>query len=71
MKFKAVFWHNSEEKTELGVFDSKEKAIEKLLNKGGNDYCLDSYEVRKQALEERDFCMCGCGPRQMEIITIE
>lgn len=70
MEFKAIYHYNNEESTELGVFDSKEKAINSLLKKGDGNYCLDDYKTREKALIERNFCMCGCGPACMEIIEV-
>lgn len=70
MDFKAIYHYNSEENTELGVFKTKEEAIKALIKKGGDSYCLDDKETRIKALNERDFCMCGCGPACMEIIPI-
>lgn len=70
MKFKAIYHYNTEENTELGVFDSKEDAIKSLLKKGDGNYCLDDHKTRETALNERNFCMCGCGPACMEIIEV-
>lgn len=30
-------------------------------------YCLDSKEVRTEALKTRHFCICGCGPSEIFI----
>lgn len=67
MKFKAIYRKDSSRSEVVGVFNTKEKAIEQLLKKGEGNYCLDSREERQESLEMRNFCMCGCGPSSMLI----
>lgn len=71
MRFKAIYKENSQEECIVGTYDTKETAIEALLNKGRHNYCLDSREERYDALEMRGFCMCGCGPSSMRIEEVE
>lgn len=67
MVYKAIYKRDSERSEVVGTFKTKERAIEKLLEKGEGNYCLDNREERKEALEMRNFCMCGCGPASMYI----
>lgn len=71
MKYKAIYYYNPEESKVLGTYNSKDEAIYALLEKGEGNYCLDNRAERKQALEERDFCMIGCGPASMEIVPVD
>lgn len=71
MKFKAIYKKDSNNETVVGIYDEKSKAIKSLLDKGDGNYCLDSREERKEALEMRGFCMCGCGPSSMRIEEVE
>lgn len=68
MKIKAFFQKSmNEEKTLVAECKRKEEAIEALLNFAETkvDYCLDSRKDRKEALEMRNTCICGCGPASM------
>lgn len=70
MKYKAIFERNQEREV-LGTFNNKKTAIDKLIERGEDDYCLDKKEIRIAALEERGFCLCGCGPSLLMIEEIE
>jgi hypothetical protein len=59
-----------ESKIDNATFDTREEAIEYLINKSG-DYSMDTKEDRRTALEERGFCICGCGPNRMMIEEID
>lgn len=71
MKFKAIYKRDSSHSEVVGTFKNKEGAIEALLRKGEGNYCLDNREERKESLEMRNFCMCGCGPASMSIEEID
>ena len=71
MKFKAIYKKDSQNEIVVGLFDTKKSAIHALLEKGDGNYCLDTREERKDALEMRGFCMCGCGPSSMRIDEVE
>ena len=72
MKFKAIYKESSNSRDEiLGEFNEKKEAINALIKRGDNNYCLDNREDRIEALEMRNFCMCGCGPSSMCIEEIE
>ena len=67
IKFKAIYKKDSSHSEVVGTFKSKDGAIEALLRRGEGNYCLDNREERKESLEMRNFCMCGCGPASMVI----
>lgn len=71
MKFKAIYKRDSSHSEVVGTFKNKEGAIEALLRKGEGNYCLDNRDERKESLEMRNFCMCGCGPASMSIEEID
>lgn len=70
MKYKAIYYFDTTDNEVIGTYDNRDDAIYALLKKGDNNYCLDSYDIRKKALEERNFCMIGCGPASMEIVEV-
>ena len=72
MKFRAIYKESSSVQDEvLGEFKDKKSAINALIRRGDGNYCLDNKEDRIEALEMRNFCMCGCGPASMCIEEIE
>jgi hypothetical protein len=70
MVYKAIYKRDSSHSEVIGTFKTKNNAIEALLKKGDGNYCLDNREERKESLEMRNFCMCGCGPASMTIEEI-
>jgi hypothetical protein len=70
MVYKAIYKRDSSNSEVIGTFKTKSYAIEALLKKGEGNYCLDNREERKESLEMRNFCMCGCGPASMTIEEI-
>lgn len=71
-KFKSYFIKQPNAPKEyLGIFEEKKDAIDACINKASNDYCLDTEQDRRMALQTRNFCICGCGPRQIGIEEIE
>lgn len=69
-KFKAFFLKNmGDDKVLVSSSNDKNKVIEELLNFAETkvDYCLDSRSDRKEALELRNTCICGCGPSSLHI----
>lgn len=70
MVYKAIYKRDFSHSEVIGTFKTKSNAIDALLKKGEGNYCLDNREERKESLEMRNFCMCGCGPASMTIEEI-
>lgn len=74
MKYKAIFKRNNgDEDVVVGTFKERNEAVEELLNVAQQrvDYCLDTREIRHEALTERDWYVCGCGPAELIIEEVE
>lgn len=74
MKYKAIFKkNNGDSEIVVGTFDKRKEAVNKLLDTAQRnvDYCLDSREIRHDALMERDWYVCGCGPAELIIEEVE
>ncbi len=73
MKYKAIYKRDLKSEETLGVFDSRDDAVDTLIRFGDANisYCLDTIEDRRAAFEYRNFCMCGCGPSELLIEEIE
>lgn len=72
-KYIAVYKSDSDNRQVLGEFSNREDAIKTLLKYGDEhvSYCLDSYDMRKEALSLRNNCVCGCGPSSLVIEEID
>lgn len=73
VKFKAIYKESLEDNgTPIGEFDKRDTAVNALVDYAHRhvSYCLDSREDRLQALQLRNFCMCGCGPSELLIEEI-
>lgn len=57
----------------LGTFKTRDLAVDALIRYGDRNisYCLDSKEDRINALELRNWYICGCGPCEMSIEEVE
>lgn len=71
MKYRAIFRGECDEIV-LGDFNDRNDAINEALtsDKISRNYCLDDKQMRKKCLEDRGFCICGCGPDMLVIEEI-
>lgn len=51
----------------VGVYDTRDEAVEHAINKCKDSYCLDNEEERRNALKFQDFYIVGCGPSKILI----
>ena len=72
-KFTPICKFNNEEKKVLKTHNTREAAVEELINYADKNvsYCLDTKEERMEALESRNWYVCGCGPAELFIEEVE
>lgn len=73
MKYVGTVVIDSTHTVELpGKFKTKDQVIDALIKYSDDhiSYCLDTREDRIQALKNRNFCICGCGPSKLIINEI-
>ena len=74
MSYKAIIKKEINSNGEcLGTFEKREKAVDELIRYGDKNisYCLDCKEDRINALQLRNWYVCGCGPYEMIIEEVE
>lgn len=72
MKFKSIFKRPNESDKLIGVFDTREEAINACVDYDeSRHYCLDNKEDRIECLRLRNYCICGCGPDELAIEEVE
>lgn len=69
-KFISFYHHDDGRKEKIGDYSNREDAVKACVNYNSHDTCLDSKQDRKEGLENRDFYIIGCGPRQLSIEEI-
>lgn len=71
MRYKSIFRTPGSEDYVIGTYNDRDKAIKACVDYQDGDYCLDSKEDRIKCLEMRNFCICGCGPKELAIEEVE